>query len=445
MISNNGKKVQTAYELERKYNLRGIKKKVSESSEELTETKNSLTNIMTALLINLADVLDSQSEISLWFYSGIPTTSNEPYTSWTTPEDHIGDLYYNTATGYVYKYTSNGWTEQDDKDLRRAMALSNVLLGTTDHERKVNFTTPTIPYYCGDWWIKEDGTLYICQTERTIGDYDSTDWINSAEYQSAVSMAMTDELGNSVLEVLSGTRIETTDKWVKFKNLANSGETIINGDNITTGEIESNNYIEGTSGSKLSLYDGSFDSKYLSWDAYGHLYATNGSFSGSITATSGTFTGDSISIGSTNKTIIDIYGQKFYYDGTFVGHIGATQNSSDHSQKALHFGMDDGRFMGWGVSNGTNYIEKLYYCKANSFGETNEGIYLGTNFYGNWYDMSGINITSLRSNNYATASNRVPIITEIHRNSDNSIGWTSSSITVRNGIVTGVPEGSSSL
>lgn len=378
MISNNGKKVQTAYELERKYNLQGIKKKVLESSEELTETKNSLTNIMTALLINLADVLDSQSEISLWFYSGIPTTSNEPYTSWTTPEDHIGDLYYNTATGYVYKYTSNGWTEQDDKDLRRAMALSNVLLGTTDHERKVNFTTPTIPYYCGDWWIKEDGTLYICQTERTTGEYDSTDWINSAEYQSAVSMAMTDELGNSVLEVLSGTRIETTDKWVKFKNLANSGETIINGDNITTGSIESNNYIANTSGTKISLYDGTIDTKNFKVNSIGKVTATGVNISGEINATSGQIAGYTIDT------------EKGLYNGSGTGQAGIGifnktwafwAGSEDSGSAPFHVGHDGslyasvGRIATWtldpyGISNANgsyirNYSTTVYGTTVN--------------------------------------------------------------------------------
>jgi hypothetical protein len=52
--------------------------------------------------------------ISTWFAEGIPTLSNFPVVndatpaeSWTTDEIkdvHLGDLYYDTVTGYAYRF-----------------------------------------------------------------------------------------------------------------------------------------------------------------------------------------------------------------------------------------------------------------------------------------------------------------------------------------------------
>ena len=43
------------------------------------QINNEINNILHSLILNLKDVLDSQSEVSLWFYDDIPTLKNEPY------------------------------------------------------------------------------------------------------------------------------------------------------------------------------------------------------------------------------------------------------------------------------------------------------------------------------------------------------------------------------
>lgn len=289
MINNSGKRVQSAYELERKYNFRGLKKNTQYALNELHEVNNSTKNIMETLIINLADVLDSQSDISLWFYQGIPTANNKPYTDWQTPSEHIGDLYYDISTGYVYKFTDSNWVQQNDEKLRRALALTNACVDTEeDHERKVYFESPTIPYSSGDWWIQEDGTLLICQVGRTSGTFKKDDWINSNEYANAIAVAITNELGGETTTILSGTVIEKTSKWVKFTDLSTGGSTTINGSNITTGNIQSQNYIQNTSGTKISLTDGTIDTKNFKVDSTGKITATSGTFTGKVTATSGT-------------------------------------------------------------------------------------------------------------------------------------------------------------
>ena len=141
--------VRTAADLEKKYNfakLLGLSKNIETNTETLIKVENELNNMLNSLVINLSDVLDTQSSISLWFYEGIPTTSNEPYTDWVTPDDHIGDLYYDQNSGYVYKYTNTGWVLQTDENLINALALTNVELDVTiDHERQVFFQQPTPP------------------------------------------------------------------------------------------------------------------------------------------------------------------------------------------------------------------------------------------------------------------------------------------------------------
>ena len=181
------------------------------------------------------------------YISPTPTTSNKPYTTWTTPADHYGDIYYDQATGYVYQYSSKGWTKNTDTNLVQAMALTNVELDTTtDHERKVYFTQPIPPYSSGDWWILEDGTLKICQLGRETGTYDTEDFIVSSKYVATVA-SKTDD----TITVLKGTVTQISDTYVSVEDLATGGKTIINGANITTGSIDTSNVTIGNGNVKL--------------------------------------------------------------------------------------------------------------------------------------------------------------------------------------------------
>lgn len=283
--------VRTAADLEKKYNfaqLFGLKGNVESTAQALTKVENELNNMLNALVINLSDVLDTQSSISLWFYEGIPTTSNEPYIDWLTPNDHIGDLYYDQNSGYVYKYTNIGWVLQDDTNLINAMALTNVELDvTSDHERQVFFQQPTPPYANGDWWVLDDGTLMICQLSKPLGEiYEKDDFIVSSRYVETISVKQ-----NDTIEVLKGQVVTITDTMVSYTDKATGKTTAISGDSITTGSIKSQNYVANTSGTKISLTDGTIDTKNFKVSNNGSVTATNANITGAITATSGTFTG----------------------------------------------------------------------------------------------------------------------------------------------------------
>lgn len=233
-------KPRTPEDLERKYNfasLMGLSKNVKMNEKTLNRVNNELANMLNTLIINLKDILNSQGDVSLWFYSGAPTVNNAPYINWSTPADHFGDIYYDQATGYVYQFSSSGWVLNTDTNLIQAMALTNVELDTTtDHERKVYFAQPTPPYSSGDWWILEDGTLKTCQLGRITGDYEAEDFILANKYVPTVASADGD-----IITIKKGQVIKMSDTFASFEDLATGGKTVIDGANIKTGTINTDN------------------------------------------------------------------------------------------------------------------------------------------------------------------------------------------------------------
>lgn len=273
--------VRTAAELEKKYGLyklAGMSKNLETNSDNLIKLQNELNNTINSLIINLGDVLDSQTNISLWFYQPIPTTTNEPYISWQDPSEHIGDLYYAQDYGYVYKYTSDGWIQQNDNNLIQSMAITNEELDIAlDHERKVYFQTPTTPYESGDWWIRQDGELYVCQLSRASGEYQEEDFIIANKYTPTIASADGD-----IITIKQGQIIKLSDTFASFTDLATGGSTTIAGENITTGNIKSSNYVQGVSGTLLNLQNGTIDSKNFKVDSSGNL-----NIGGYLTSTNG--------------------------------------------------------------------------------------------------------------------------------------------------------------
>ena len=135
--------VRTAQDIERKYNfakILGLTKNIETQEKGLLKIQNTLNDMLNVLMINLKDVLDSQSDISLWFYNGTPTNQNAPYNLWENPSDHEGDIYYDKTNGKIYQFNNLTWEINSNPDLLEAMALTNSESDTSiDHERKVFF------------------------------------------------------------------------------------------------------------------------------------------------------------------------------------------------------------------------------------------------------------------------------------------------------------------
>ena len=96
------------------------------------------TKTLQEIFDGLQDQIDGN--IDTWFYNGAPypsedntDTPNLPYTQWTTDTDkinHEGDLYYDRATGYAYRFGFNTdtqeyeWFKIHDQDITEALRLA---------------------------------------------------------------------------------------------------------------------------------------------------------------------------------------------------------------------------------------------------------------------------------------------------------------------------------
>lgn len=270
--------VRSPQDLERKYDFAAflkLKKNIEMHENVLLKVENELNNMLNALIINLKDVLDEQEEISLYYAEGKPELDGFPSNSWEDKTKHYGDLYYDQLTGYVYQFLkeTNNWEIKNDANLVQAMALTNIEIDTTiDKERKIYFSQPIPPYSSGDWWVKEDGVLYICQLGKDADEvYEENDFIISSKYTATVAIKE-----NETIKVLKGTVTEFSEKYVKYTDLSTGGSTTIAGENITTGNIKSANYLPEKSGMKIDLENGTINSANSKLDELGNWVLKNG-------------------------------------------------------------------------------------------------------------------------------------------------------------------------
>ena len=72
----------------------------------------------------------ANNAVQTWMGDGVPSLSNKPASDWTTSElkvQHSGDLYYDTNTGYAYRFgssdgTSYSWALVKDTDITKALS-----------------------------------------------------------------------------------------------------------------------------------------------------------------------------------------------------------------------------------------------------------------------------------------------------------------------------------
>ena len=275
--------VRTPADLEKKYNLSkllGLTKNIETNSQTLIKVENELNDFVintTSSLENMETEIDGK--VATWYYTGVPSLSNSPANEWTTDEErkkHIGDLYYDKSTGYCYRFQHSdtySWENLKDNDITEAMAIANAAQDTADGKRRIFVATPTTPYDNGDLWVQgSNGEIMVCQLPRAEGEYSEGDWVVASKYtDDTVAEAIVDELGGTTTTVLGGTVTQYTKNWVKFTDLSTGGSTTISGDNITTGNIKSSNYVPGTSGMNINLDKGTLSSKNLTLSEDGTL------------------------------------------------------------------------------------------------------------------------------------------------------------------------------
>lgn len=166
----------------------GTEKTLAELGEESSETKDFINNTLPGILDDIQAQLDGQ--IEQFFETYDPTLNNAPASDWTTTalkENHLGDLFYNTDTGAVFRFVKeNGvykWQQLSDAEVAQALAIANDALDLARTKRRIFTTTPYTPYEVGDLWVQGgNGDIMRCKTARATGNYSSSDWEKASKY-----------------------------------------------------------------------------------------------------------------------------------------------------------------------------------------------------------------------------------------------------------------------
>ena len=168
----------------------GQEKTLEELGKESLESKDFINNTLPGILSEIQAQLDGQ--IEQWFDTYDPTLNNAPANQWTTTADketHLGDLFYNTDTGKVFRFIKNGntysysWQELQDSEVAQALAIANDALKLAGTKRRIFTSTPYTPYEVGDLWVQgASGDIMRCKTARASGAYSSGDWEKASKY-----------------------------------------------------------------------------------------------------------------------------------------------------------------------------------------------------------------------------------------------------------------------
>ncbi|MGN0480355.1 MAG: hypothetical protein ACI4EV_02155 [Lachnospiraceae bacterium] len=159
-------------------------------SEQATSTDNNLSNYQNAIQKTLEDIQDEiDGVIESYSDSYAPALTNYPASEWTTSEQrqkHIGDLFYDTATGYQYRFVKDGatwkWQQIKDTDITKALQDAEAAQTTANAKRRVFVVQPVPPYDIGDLW--SDGIdLKRCKMAKAAGTtFSSNDWEKATHY-----------------------------------------------------------------------------------------------------------------------------------------------------------------------------------------------------------------------------------------------------------------------
>lgn len=166
----------------------GQEKTLEELGKESLENKDFINNTLPGILSEIQSQLDGQ--IEQFFETYDPTLTNAPAKDWTTnqmKENHLGDLFYNTESGKVFRFIKNGsvysWQVLQDSEVAQALALANDALALAKTKRRIFTSTPYTPYEVGDLWVQGgSGDIMRCKISRATGSYTSSDWEKASKY-----------------------------------------------------------------------------------------------------------------------------------------------------------------------------------------------------------------------------------------------------------------------
>lgn len=331
------------------------------------------------------------------------------------------------ANSSAKKVLEDGYYTKTEVETRITASKEEIELGVSK-----TYETKTIV----DQKIKSVNDL----TDEKLTEYSTTEQMQAAINLKAdaidLSVSKTYETKTTVAEKIKSANDLTDEKLKEYSTTEEMNAAIkVQADSITTEVNKKVNNSEFGTKITQNAYNvrvaWNNNSKYIQLE-YGQLAIYNGD----VTA-------------AEKRAVFDERGNHFYRDGYYVGKIGTNEWSGNSAHKGLVFDLDyQGKYMAFAQmkSQGAgSYTTMLCFSRANSIYDQ-YGIHLGCDFYGHWFDLYNVDLHDCNANGYGVADAKsIPIITEIHDNGNGSIGWTTSSISVRNGMITAVPQGSSNI
>lgn len=202
----------------------GQEKTLEELGSEAMESKDFINNTLPGILDEIKAQLDGQIEQHFYQIDPSPLSTapgseaGVPNSGWTdanTKENHLGDLYYNTTSGKVWRYvkiswrpkpgyapgTFYVWQELQDSELAQAIAIANEALELGKEKNRIFTSTPVTPYDVGDLWVQgATGDIMRCKTARESGAFTSSDWEKASKYtdDSALKNFINGDFANAI-------------------------------------------------------------------------------------------------------------------------------------------------------------------------------------------------------------------------------------------------------
>lgn len=228
----------------------GQEKTLEELGSEAMESKDFINNTLPGILDEIKAQLDGQIEQHFYQIDPSPLSTapgsedgvpNSGWTDSTMKENHLGDLYYNTTSGRVWRYvkiqwrpkpgyapgTFYVWQELQDSELAQAIAIANEALELGKEKNRIFTSTPVTPYDVGDLWVQgATGDIMRCKTARKSGAFTSSDWEKASKYtdDSALKNFINGDFANAIdtmTEQIDG-KIET---WFQTSDPASNWKT----------------------------------------------------------------------------------------------------------------------------------------------------------------------------------------------------------------------------
>lgn len=159
-----------------------------------------LSEAVLAINSDIADLQDQiDGNITTWFFEVDPSMNTPPVTydptvegsGWDTDakkKEHLGDLYYNTTTGYAWRFVYESgvysWSIVSDSGVAEALRIASEAKDVADSKRRIFYAEPVPPYDDGDLWTQgEDGDILRCAVPKAEGEtYSRSDWILASKY-----------------------------------------------------------------------------------------------------------------------------------------------------------------------------------------------------------------------------------------------------------------------